>query len=252
MKGKIFIAIFVFWAATINANNDTIKKLFERANKYYEQKNYYEAIELYERILKYGYYSKEIYFNLGNCYFKTKNIPYSILYYEKAKKLAPFNQDIKNNLELANILIKSDDFVSDDFILDKIYLWLINLTDSNTWAILAFSSFIVFLSMLAILLFSKSYSLKRKTFFLSVFFIIFTFFNLTLSYLNYSNLKNSKTAILVENSVLKSSPSDIGTDLYLLNAGVKLKITSEQDQWYEVVLQNSTKGWIKKSSVEKI
>src|SRR5208283_3571750 len=77
----------------------------EQANQLYRSGTYQKAAELYEQILKNGYESPALYYNLGNAYFKMQNIPAAILSYERGKRLAPRDEDILYNLRLANLRV---------------------------------------------------------------------------------------------------------------------------------------------------
>src|SRR6266849_1193138 len=75
---------------------------FNQANQLYRDAQYDKAARLYEQVVKNGYESPALYYNLGNCYFKLRNIPASILNYERARRLSPHDDDISYNLRLAN------------------------------------------------------------------------------------------------------------------------------------------------------
>ena len=94
----IFLAIStVFYTKAQEADS-----LINKANEMYAQGKYQDAAIVYENILKQGYESAELYFNLGNAYYKQNVIATAILNYEKALQLSPNDDDIKYNLELAN------------------------------------------------------------------------------------------------------------------------------------------------------
>ena len=51
---------------------------------------------------------------------------------------------------------------------------------------------------------------------------------------------------------VKSSPSQSGTDLFILHEGTKVKIIDEVGEWYEVKIDDGNSGWIKDSEMEII
>ena len=76
-----------------------------QANQLYRDAQYQKAAQLYDRVVKNGYESPALYYNLGNCYFKLHNLPAAILFYERARRLAPHDEDISYNLRLANLRV---------------------------------------------------------------------------------------------------------------------------------------------------
>jgi hypothetical protein len=75
-----------------------IGDIFNRANRAYGQGDYQKATGLYRQILKEGYESGNLYYNLGNCYYKLQQKGRTILYYEKARLLIPGDADLQTNL----------------------------------------------------------------------------------------------------------------------------------------------------------
>ncbi|MCM8782621.1 MAG: hypothetical protein NC828_06205, partial [Candidatus Omnitrophica bacterium] len=67
----IFAALFAPFLLTSGfALNNQETSVFIRANVYYEQANYDEAIKQYNSILEIGWESGNLYYNLGNGYFR--------------------------------------------------------------------------------------------------------------------------------------------------------------------------------------
>ena len=73
---------------------------FDRGNALYRDGKFEEAASSYESILRQGFASPSIYFNLGNSYYRMGRIAPAILAYERARRLQPNDADIKHNLEL--------------------------------------------------------------------------------------------------------------------------------------------------------
>ena len=81
------------------------EQVFQQGNALYQQGKFAEAAGVYEAILKSGSVSGELLFNLGNAYYKTGNMGKAILQYERALRLMPGDDDLRHNLQLANLLI---------------------------------------------------------------------------------------------------------------------------------------------------
>ena len=81
------------------------EQAFDEANRLYEQNKFAEARDAYETILRGGLVSGELYYNLGNAYYKTGDLGKAILNFERALRFMPNDDDLKHNLQLANLMI---------------------------------------------------------------------------------------------------------------------------------------------------
>lgn len=73
---------------------------FQAANNAYSQRNYAQAITLYEELIgEYGYSSGLLY-NLAGSYAQSGQVGKAILNYERAARLSPSDPDILGNLQL--------------------------------------------------------------------------------------------------------------------------------------------------------
>ena len=153
---KIYILLSIIFTTTALSAQS-----LQDAAEAYSKENYSEAVQIYESLSDSLGVSSELYYNLGNSYYKLKQYPKAILNYERALLLSPGEEDIKVNLELAraNIVDKID-------VLDRsfISIWfekLRNITSSNTWAIIAITTFILFLLGVFVYIFGKNVILKK-------------------------------------------------------------------------------------------
>ena len=123
---------------------------FTKANFYYNESKYDTALVIYEGILKDGFVSAPLLYNIGNTYFKMRNYPMAILNYEKALKLDPTDDDIRQNLVIANALITDKIEPLPVFFLTKWWRNLGNMLTANGWATVT----LVILGIFLLLLFS--------------------------------------------------------------------------------------------------
>ena len=62
-----------------NSFAQTPDDVFTRGNELYRAGKYQEAIREYDRILKHGIASAEVYFNLGNAHYRNEQLAQAIL-----------------------------------------------------------------------------------------------------------------------------------------------------------------------------
>jgi len=253
MKRAIYIILLALPAFANAMQGQNADTLFARANKHYISGNYTEALKLYEAVIGMGKESPELYFNLGNSYFKLNDIAHAILNYERAHLLAPNDEDIVFNLELARTYTVDKIDAIPDFFVVKWFKQLANAFSSNGWAILAITFFIVTLALLLVYQFSGRYMLKRYAFTFSWVAAFLFIISLIFSNVQKNRIANSNHAIVITSSVaVKGSPSENSSDIFILHAGTKVQILRNLGDWSEIKIADGSKGWLKKSTFEKI
>ena len=247
---RLFITILaIMFTVAVFAQSD----LLQKANEHYTKDEFKQAIDVYNQILKTNMESPEVYFNLGNSYYKTGQYTQSILNFERAKLLAPDDEDINFNLQVANQ--KVVDSIQDLPGIFIIRWWnsLVNSQSTDTWAVLSIICFIVFLVMLGFYFFARTSNVKRITFWLGCILIGLAIFSWSFAAQQKSRLVNHTFAIVVAPTVtVKSSPSEKGTNLFVIHEGLKVKITDKLGDWVEIRLADGNKGWLLTESVERI
>jgi tetratricopeptide (TPR) repeat protein len=73
---------------------------FDRANEAYRDKDYPEAISLYEQLITEGVVDSAVFYNLGNAYFRSNRLGPAIANYERALHIDPNFNSAKQNLRL--------------------------------------------------------------------------------------------------------------------------------------------------------
>ncbi len=242
----VLVALFV-------ANFAVAQTAFDEANELYKKGKYEDAIKKYEQLQGKDEHSATVYFNLGNAYFKQGKLASAILNYERAYKLNPSDADIKENLAFAQSQIADKIDAPKRYFFSKWWHGFVHSQHSNFWSYLG----IVFwgLLFLAIVLFIRANSVgKRKIYFavafLSLFFAVFGFYA---SYSQYDENYNEKFAIVfAQNVTANSTPSNNGTELFILHEGTKVKILDKVGDWYKIQLSDKREGWLPMKEIVQI
>lgn len=251
MKRILILFALVFLSQSLLADNN--KAMIDSANHFYTKGKYEKAIKYYEQVLENGYESAGLYYNLGNAYYKSHKIASAILNYERARLRDPGNEDIKYNLQLARKQITDDIEAIPEFFISKWIRQFIQLFGSDAWAITSMITFVGFLILLALSLFSKRFNLKRTFFWLSLVLMVLSFSTFYFSHKQKQNIVSNEKAIVFSSKVtVKSTPAKSGTDLFVIHEGLKVKILREVGDWYEIKLADGNVGWIQKEDVEEI
>lgn len=249
MKRIINTILAILFTATVFAQAD----LLQKANELYTKEQFKQSIDVYNQILMTNMESPEVYFNLGNAYYKTGQYTLAILNYERAKLLAPDDEDINFNLQVANQKVVDSIQELPGIFIVRWWNSLVNSQTTDGWAILSILSFVIFLIMLGFYFFAKTSEVKRITFWSGCFLIVFTIFSWSSAAKQKSRLVNHSEAIVMQPTVtVKSSPTETGTNLFVVHEGLKVKITDKLGDWVEIKLADGNKGWLLLESIERI
>ena len=246
--GIIFQFIFI---ATLFADHNFY--LFEQANKLYEQEQYLEAIKNYEEIVNNGYESWELYYNLGNAYYKVRQLGKTILNYERAQRLAPENEDIKFNLEIANLSIVDKINRPPEFFIFKVFSNFKNYFNLNILSIIVISSYLLMICLIIFRILIRKKTVRKLSFVtITITLIILIIFSAILG-LRVHEYNNIKYGIILVNKVdVMSSPDDNSTEVFSLHEGTKAQVQKQVNNWFQIRLSDGKVGWVIQDVLEII
>ncbi len=232
---------------------DEAAQTFEQANQLYLQVKYPDAITQYEKIIRSGFESGELYFNLGNAYYKSGNIQKAILNYERAKQLLPRDEDVQFNLQLANLqVVDKIDAVPRLFV----YRWadsMLALFSLSTMGWIVYSFFILTLAAFAIFLYVRTYTQKRLSMFAGL--VFSTALMLTMIGYGVQSYKKSNTEfaiVMSDVANIKAAPDSKGNDLFVLHKGLRVQVLDSVNHWRKIRLADGKVGWIPEDDCESI
>lgn len=226
---------------------------FDQANQLYRNGEFQKAASMYEQIVKNGYGSPELYFNLGNSYFKLKNIPASILNYERAKRLAPHDEDISYNLRLANLrVVDKIEPVPTLFLFDW-WRSFINLLSAEGWAFACIISIWLLMISWMVFLVVRSFLVRRMAFLLGTIMVVVAAFSFTGGFQQNRIEQSTRDAIVFNPSVpVKSAPDPQSVDLFVIHEGVKVEMLDTVGEWRKIRLADGKIGWINEENLQTI
>ena len=219
---------------------------FEQANAAYNAGSYDTAVTLYGKVQAEGLESVPLYYNMGNAYYKMRQYPMAIYCYEKALKLDPSNDDVKNNLAIANLaIVDKIEPVPESFIVKGwkgMRAWL----SGDHWAWCSIVAFALLLACLYLFLRSRKIGMRKLGFFAGIlFFLVFALSVVFAMQLKQSAERQDQAIVMTPTVMVKSSPSDTSVDLFVLHEGSKISILETVDGWSKIRIANGSVGWMK-------
>lgn len=240
-----YLFILIVLVNPIMAND-----LLDKAAAAYDNKNYKQAIECYNQLIKEGNSSYELYYNLGNAYYRNKELGYAIYNYELARKLNPNDQDVQINLGIASSKTIDHIDAKENFFINAIKSNIVNSFTTNTWAV--FSIVLAFLTCFLFFLFigSNIILVKRISFFFSIASLVFLIVVYMLGKSALNSKKENKFAIILNKEVkITNEPNSSAVLKFALHEGTKVRIVEANGDWVLIKLENGNEGWIKQSEI---
>jgi len=255
MKKTVYFILILYTCISLHGStlNDTLQTWMDEGNKAYQNKQYEKAISQYQNIIDKNFESAILFYNLGNAYYKNNEKAKSLLWYERALKLDPSNDDIIHNITFVNQKLEDKIETVPVLFITRWVQSTASSLSSHQWAILSIVSFgIILLSILCFLLIHKLWF--RYSSVISLILALFIFiFSIYFAIKNTQIMKNHDDAIVMKSIVVgKSAPNDSGNDLFVIHEGLKVQITDQLNDWYEIKLPNGEKGWVAYTEVERI
>jgi tetratricopeptide (TPR) repeat protein len=216
--------------------------LFAQANRAYSDRQYEQAVQLYDSILAQGLVSAEVYYNLGNAHYKLNHIAEALLNYERALRLEPDHDDADFNRRLANLKVVDNVEPQPEFVLARWWSELIEGRSPAQWGYWAMGLLWGVVVAVAVLFFVPRPQVRRVAFVGGLVMGLLSVGCLGLGLLRYQHSQNNQYGlIMTPNAYVKNAPGG-ETDLLILHEGVKVKILDQVDGWTRVGLDGASIG----------
>ena len=240
----------LFGLSAFALTTDSLKTV---ADSLYAKENYEAASKQYLRIAKTGE-SAAICYNLGNCYYRMDDITHAVLAYERALLLSPGDADVRFNLQMARSKTIDKIVPESEMFFVTWYRSLVRLMSVDAWARTAIVSLLVAMLLVLVYIFAQRIWLRKVGFFGGVlFFVVFVAANV-FGFQQQQSLLHRTGAIIIRSAVsVKSTPSQNGTDLFILHEGTRVNIIDDSMRgWREIRVADGKSGWVDIKEIEII
>lgn len=224
--------------------------LWQKGNAFFAQKQYDSALYYYRQIEKQGYQNAALYYNIGNVYYRLGSTAPAVLYYEKALFKDPLNQQIKDNLTLAEARVALPIAPSEPVFFIAWWNYFVLLIAPSAWAWLMFLSFLCVLWLLY-----KKVREKEGLNFMGRW-ISLALAGLVVSgiffYASYqARTHTGKAVVMVDNTPFFNAPDENQTGGQLPEGSV-VSIQAEKEGWYAVTLPNGSQAWVSARNLDRV
>ncbi|MEP0861278.1 MAG: hypothetical protein HRF52_07545 [Ignavibacterium sp.] len=244
---QIILTIILFNSVFAQSS---VEELMKKANQFYVNGQFEEAIKTYEAITRQGYEGTSLFYNLGNAYYRIGKIGYAIMYYEKAAKLSPDDEDVKHNLQLAQMNVKDKIEALPSFFLFRIWESILSGLSADGWTMMSYALFLLFLFALGFYFFAKNIAQQKAAFYSFVVLLIFFLVSASLLIVKLNQESKLKHGIVLNTSLTaKTSPDPQGKDTFVIHEGLKVKVEDKLDKWIKIRLEDGQIGWVEKESI---
>jgi len=243
---KAFNIFFLTLGMVYSQNMDS---LFSSGNNSYNKNQFDASVDAYEDILSQGFYSVDLYYNLGNAYYRLEDFANARWSYEMGINIDPRNKDMIHNLMLTKKKIPNTIETPDSQILNLINNFLTSFT---------YGDFVLFSSIM-LLLYSICFIIYRlmpsKPIFVSYYvFIVLFFIGTSFSVIKFLWERNNNFGIILNDETkLYSAPFlNENIKISIFFSGNKVKIEQTTDKWIEISSIDGRKGWIRLEDIRTL
>jgi hypothetical protein len=227
-----------------------VAAVFAEGNGHYQSGDFAAAERSYRLLLNQGIDSGAVYYNLGNACFKQKKLGEAIYYWEEARRKLPRDSDIRENLQLANLLIVDRIDVPEDPLPVRLVSGAVHLLSISQESQIVLAFFVI-----ANVLFGL-YLLVRKpraafwalTGSLTCILLVLLVGG-SLVWKVYEGSHRRQGVIVEQKADVRSGPGRENITVVTVHEGIMVQVRGESNGWVQISLPNGWTGWLPGSSV---
>lgn len=249
---RIILQILIL-VLTYAALPGQVDSAFTNGNILYSEGDFEKALCRYQDILDSDQESAELYYNMGNAAFRSNKIGYAVLYYKKALKTDPAFEPAGQNLKYVSLYLEDKLESVPELFVKRWIKEFYNIFPLAVWSLISVILFVLILLALLVYVFGTSMWVKKTGFFVGLASIAILLLSFSATLHHHHMVTRPDQAVIVAPSVVaKSTPSDSGTDLFVLHEGTSLTTDDVVGEWMEIKIIDGRVGWVRTKTLEII
>jgi tetratricopeptide (TPR) repeat protein len=246
--GRILTVYSLMMGGLLNADVG-LEDVYQLGLEAYENEQWSLAIQEFESILRSRYESEVLYYNLGNAYYRAGHVAGAVWAYEQALRLNPNDVDARYNLALANLKVQDRIDLPEMPLYIRLYRAARESLTPGEW--IQRVSIVLFLVALT---FALSRILQKVWLGWAVIpgiVVAILLFMISIDSITITN--RTREGIIYDQIVIAySAPSVRATRLFELHEGLKVSISEQNDEWYQIELLDGKTGWIPMENLRQL
>jgi tetratricopeptide (TPR) repeat protein len=249
MTMKNFMLALLLCGGASGAAAQSPEQLYQQANALYQAGKIAEARDLYESVVSNGYVSGDLLYNLGNAYYRLGDLGRAILNYERARRIMPADDDLRHNLQLANLRVA--DRIEPT---PRLFLWdwwdgIKGAFSAQSAVWFAFVLFVLLVVAAMTMMLIRTYVVRKTALIAGVVTALLLAFSLVLMFQKIADDGRRDEAVVVASiTTVKNSPDAHSTDAFVLHAGVKVRVIDSVNEWIQIRLADGKVGWMERGA----
>ena len=222
----------------------------DRATEHMKNKEYAQAIDLYQQALDNGQTSSALHYNMGVAYAEQNNVGYALWHFLRAEKLGLSSADLEQNIQLVKEQRMDTVEEINPFFLSRWWKTWSGMLSSNIWAIL--SLIMVVLGIYGLYLWrTNAERQRRKQGFLGGIVLLAISILFGASAVSSANSFHNPNdgILLVESTGLRAGADDQSAILLTVHAGLEVQVQDRIGDWSKVRMKNGQIGWIPQDEI---
>lgn len=244
MKKIILLFAYLFFSVGNVIATESVNDIWLKANAFYQQKNFEEAIIWYEKLAISKPENTPLYFNLGNAYYKANHIGQAVLNYKRALHCDPNFKAAKENLELTFNRIPNRIQTLPDIFFVQWWKSITRASLTNFWTILSLVFFLIFIGLLTTKKIKLNFNYPN---YLNVLMFTFICICLLFSFVSTHRKFQIREAVVMVHDAPFQQQLANGSNKSLIPEGTVIQLQSINGQKAKVILPDGREGEIELS-----
>ncbi|NLH51208.1 MAG: tetratricopeptide repeat protein [Myxococcales bacterium] len=243
MKRAAALALLICLAATGAAIADPVTDHYNAGNRFYEQKDYAQALASYQAAVDAGGDDPDLYLNLGNAAFRVGETGVAVWAYRMGLRLAPRDGDLRFNLRYAQATLR-------DELPQPEQVWVVRAAEAVAgWFTPGEALGVAALAWLLLGLTAMLWGpWRQRRGWLLVLGIgaltALAIFGPLAGYRLHEQYGRRQGIVTAAETVVRTAPAEDAPEAFKIHAGLALRIIEDRDRYARVAIPTGLEGWI--------